>query len=165
MSPENPDANAAVADATLSLARELSAAMTHFNRTLRRATRRGLTLEPLSSNEVDLLRLAGDQPGIRVGDAAVALALSPNTMTTLVNQVCEVGFLHRERATDDRRVVRLSLSKTGAARLATWRDVRAETLASALSDVSRADRDALAAVLQPFARVAERLERLNEGLT
>jgi len=157
MHTEDPENESPGDERDVALARDLAAAVGIVFESLRLATRRNLTAEPLSSSEVDLLRLTGERPGIRMGDAADALALAPNTLTTLVARSCEAGYLRRERATDDRRVIHLTLSEAGASRLASWRDLRAETLSAALAHLPESDRAALAAALPPFGHLVARL--------
>jgi len=143
----------------LVLAQELGAAVTRFRRVLRRATRRSWPYEPLPRAELDLLRLAAEQPGISVAEAASALSLAPNTVSTLVNQVRRAGLLARDNDSGDRRVARLSLTDAGKARLAAWRDKRAEQLANAFNALDESDRRAVAAALPALARLTEKLEQ------
>ncbi len=149
--------------AIVNLAGELAADLTRLRRVLRRATRRSLPYEPLPRNQVDLLHLAADRPGISVASAAGALGLAPNTVSTLVNEVCRAGLLARDRDAADRRVARLSLTAAGAARLAAWRDRRAEVLSAALAGLAEADRAALSAGLPALERLIARLERHEGG--
>ncbi len=148
---------------TVNLAGELAADLTRLRRVLRRATRRSLPYEPLPRNQVDLLHLAADRPGISVASAAGALGLAPNTVSTLVNEVCRANLLARDRDAADRRVARLSLTAAGTARLAAWRDRRAEVLSAALAGLAEADRAALSAGLPALERLIARLERREEG--
>jgi DNA-binding MarR family transcriptional regulator len=118
------------------LAGELAAAVTRLRRALRRATRRQLPFEPLPHNQIDLLRLAGERPGLSVAAAAAALSLAPNTVSTLVNELSGRGLLARVADDADRRVARLSPTAAGLDRLAAWRDRRAEILATALGGLA-----------------------------
>ena len=143
-SPSKAQTNLTKADVALDLAGELAGAMTRLRRMLRRATRRALPYEPLPRNQLDLLHLAAERPGIGVAAAAAALALAPNTVSTLVNQLCRAGLLSRRSGVEDRRVAHLTLTAAGR-RLATWRDRRAEVLAASLADLSADDRNTLSA--------------------
>jgi DNA-binding MarR family transcriptional regulator len=144
------------------LGAELAAATTRLRRALRRATRRRLPYEPLPHNQIDLLRLAGDRPGVSVAAAAAALSLAPNTVSTLVNELCSAGLLARGADDADRRVARLSPTVAGHARMAAWRDRRAVALAGALGVVAAGDREALRAALPALERLIDALER-REG--
>jgi DNA-binding MarR family transcriptional regulator len=144
------------------LAGELAAAVTRLRRALRRSTRRHLPFEPLPRNQIDLLRLAGERPGLSVAAAAAALSLAPNTVSTLVNGLCRAGLLARVADDADRRVAHLSPTAAGLDRMVAWRDRRAEILAAALGELAGRDREALAAALPALERLIDALER-REG--
>lgn len=150
------------ADVALGFAGELAGTLARLRRTLRRATRRALPYEPLPRNQLDLLHLAAEQPGIGVTAAAAALALAPNTVSTLVNQLCRAGLLSRQPGVQDRRAAHLALTAAGAARLATWRDRRAEVLAASLRDLTADERNALSAARPALERLIWRLEQVDE---
>jgi len=143
----------------LGLADELVSGVTRLRRVLRRAARRGWPYEPLPRNQIELLRLAGERPGIGVATAAAALGLAPNTVSTLVNELRLAGLLTRESDSGDRRVAHLSLTAEAVSRLAAWRDRRAELLAIALAELSAPERAALAVGLPTLEGLIERLEQ------
>ena len=70
-------------------------------------------------------------------------------------------MLSRRSGVEDRRVAHLTLTAAGAARLATWRDRRAEVLAASLDDLTADDRNALSAALPALERLIARLEQLD----
>ena len=160
-SPKDAKTDLAKTDTPLGLARDLAGALTRLRRTLRRATRRALPYEPLPRNQLDLLHLAAERPGTGVASAAAALALAPNTVSTLVNQLCRTGLLSRQSGVEDRRVAHLTLTEAGTTRLATWRDRRAEVLAASLADLSEDDRNTLSEALPALERLIARLEHLD----
>ncbi len=159
-SPDDEGTGLTKAGTVFDLASELAGAMTRLRRMLRRATRRALPYEPLPRNQLDLLHLAAERPGVGVAAAAAALALAPNTVSTLVNQLCRAGLLSRQSGVDDRRIAHLTLTVAGATRLATWRDRRAEVLAASLDDLTEDDRNALSVALPTLERLIARLEQL-----
>ncbi len=142
---------------------ELAAAVNRLRRALRRATRRHPPFEPLPHNQIDLLRLAAERPGVSVAAAAAALSLAPNTVSTLVNELCRADLLARVVDDADRRVARLSPTAAGLDRMAAWRDRRAEILAAALGDLGGPDREVLAVALPALERLIDALER-REGV-
>ena len=146
------------AQAALRIADELAVSSTRLRRVLRRAVRHDWPYELLPRTQIELLSLVGERPGIGVTEAAVELRLAANTVSTLVNELRLGGLLVRESDTVDRRVARLSVSAAGAARLAAWRDRRAELLAAALTDLTDRDRAALAAGLPALERLIAGLE-------
>jgi DNA-binding MarR family transcriptional regulator len=140
------------------LATELVSAVTHLRRVLRRRIRREWPYEPLARNQIDLLRLVSERPGVGVAEAAAFLALAPNTVSTLVNELRGMALLERSSDDVDRRVARLTLSEAGRTRLAAWRDRRGELLSTALAKLSGKDRAALAGSLPALARLIAVLE-------
>jgi DNA-binding MarR family transcriptional regulator len=110
------------------LAAELSQAVTRLRRALQRAARANFDGESLSPTEVELLLLVAERPGIGVAVAAGELGAAPNTVSTLIRKLVSIGLLNREFSTGDRRVARLLLTDEAEARLARWRERRADVL-------------------------------------
>jgi DNA-binding MarR family transcriptional regulator len=54
------------------------------------------------------------------------LHLAANSVSTLVNQLIDIGMVVRQTAPDDRRAARLWLTDTAAQRLAAFRQVRVQ---------------------------------------
>jgi len=128
---------------------------------LRRATRRAAVrpeeLSSLTGAQLELVRLVRRRPGISVAEAAFELTLAPNTVSTLVKQLCETGFVVRTVDPADRRIARLDLRPDMRRKVDAWRDRRVEVLACAMSlltaDELRVVEDASALLL----RMAEAL--------
>ena len=114
--------------------------------------------QPLPPAESELLRLAAARPGIGVADAARELRLAPNTVSTLVGRLTAAGLLERARAASDGRSVRLTVTAKAEARIAGWRDLRADLAGRALDRMTPADRQALAAAIPALLRFAAQLE-------
>src|SRR3989442_15682905 len=113
---------------------------------------------PLPTAQVELLQTVAERPGVGVTEAASALCLATNTVSTLVKQLIEAGLLQREAGEPDRRSVRLILTPAAELRMASWRDRRAELVAAALADLPDADRARLAAAVPVLERLADALE-------
>jgi DNA-binding MarR family transcriptional regulator len=141
------------------LAADLTAAWGGARRRLRRRTRAGVGGEPLTGAQVELLRLVEAQPDIGVRDAATALHLAPNTVSTLVGGLVAIDLLERRPDPDDRRAARLVLTATARERLRRWRDERDRHLAAALSELGSEDLLALQASLPALERLLAVLER------
>ena len=141
---------------------ELAAAVNRLRRALRRATRRHPPFEPLPHNQIDLLRLAAERPGVSVAAAAAALSLAPNTVSTLVNELCRADLSRASSTTPigarppvaDRRGPRRHGRRARPPR----RDPRA-----ALGDLGGPDREVLAVALPALERLFDALER-REGV-
>jgi DNA-binding MarR family transcriptional regulator len=139
-------------------AAELLAAIGAIRRVARRAVRTSAYAEPLPPARSELLRLAAGRPGLSVAEAAHELRLAPNSVSTMVSQLAADGLISRGRATGDGRMVRLTVTGKGAARIAQWRDVRAEVTSRALDALGEADRRSVTLALPALARLAEQME-------
>jgi DNA-binding MarR family transcriptional regulator len=94
---------APTAPAEETLAAELTAAWGGVRRRLRRGARAAVGGEALTGSQIELLRLVETQPGVGVRDAAAALHLAPNTVSTLVGGLVAAGLLERRPHPVDRR--------------------------------------------------------------
>lgn len=139
-------------------ATELLAAVGAIRRIARRAVRNSAHAEPLSPARSELLRLTARRPGLTVAEAAHELRLAPNSVSTMVSQLTAGGLLSRGRGAGDGRLVRLTVTDKGAARIAQWHDVRAELAGRALEGLSEPDRQAIRAAIPALVRLAERME-------
>jgi DNA-binding MarR family transcriptional regulator len=139
---------------------ELADAVFGFRRATRRVVRQSFSGDVLPPSEAELLAFVGRSKGTGVGEAAHALQLAPNTVSTLVGRLVDAGLLERRADPADGRVARLRLTGTGAARVRHWRRHRAEVLAQALATLRDDERRALAAALAPLRRLTENMEDL-----
>jgi DNA-binding MarR family transcriptional regulator len=140
------------------LAADLAAAWGGVRRRLRRGARAVVGGEPLTGSQIEVLRLVEAQPGIGVRDAAAALHLAPNTVSTLVGGLVALGLLDRAPDPDDRRAACLLLTAAATERLRRWRDERDRLLAAALAELDPADAAALRASLPALERLLAALE-------
>jgi DNA-binding MarR family transcriptional regulator len=141
------------------LASELTTAWGGVRRRLRRSARAKVGGEPLTGSQVEVLRLVETQPGVGVRDAAAALHLAPNTVSTLVGGLAAAGLLDRRPDPDDRRATQLHLTPAATTRLRRWRDERDRVLADALAHLDADDRASLEASLPALERLLAQLER------
>jgi DNA-binding MarR family transcriptional regulator len=140
------------------LARDLGDVLGQLRRTLRRHVRRGWPYAPLAENELELVRLLRERPGIRVQDAAAALGLADNTVSALVGRLSAQGWVRRKADPSDGRAALLDLSAEARRRIADWKDRRGQLIDSALDRLSARDREALAAALPALRSLREVLE-------
>ena len=119
----------------------------------------------LSQAEGELLLLIASHPQLRVGDAATALRLAPNTVSTLARRLSADGLLVAERDDIDRRGVRLHASRAGNRFLRHWRDERAHVLAGVLELLSERQRRALSSSLPVLTALVEALEEDEPAAT
>lgn len=146
---------------------ELAARLLEALGRVRRRTRRlvGAPLDgpPLAPAQVELIRHVRRDPGCTVTEAAAALGLAPNTVSTLVGTLSRHGHLERTPDSTDRRSVRLTLTLTAQDRVERWRDHRAILIASALDQLPPADRAAISQALGSLERLADALDGEVEG--
>jgi DNA-binding MarR family transcriptional regulator len=140
------------------LADEVIEHLSGVRRVLRRRLRGTLDGPALTATQVELLRLVEASAGISVSAAARSLHLAGNSVSTLVNQLTEAGYLRRETDPRDRRAARLFLTDAAVARLTAWRDGRAKVLGAALSALPEADRQAITRALPALRRLTQLLD-------
>lgn len=121
--------------------------------------RRPAELSALTGAQLELVRLVRRNPGISIADAAQALRLAPNTVSTLVRQLSDAGLVVRSVDEADRRVARLDLAPEIRDKVDAWRDRRAVAVGSALGALSADERHRLEAALPVLGRVADLLAR------
>jgi DNA-binding MarR family transcriptional regulator len=142
-----------------SRADQLLTVMASLRRSGRLLARRPDEFATLTDAQVDLVSLVLHRPGVSVAQAAEALRLAPNTVSTLVRQLTDAQMLVRRVDQQDRRVARLELTTAMQRKVAAFRDRRVETLSSAIRRLSAADQQLLVASLAVLDRLAETLQR------
>jgi DNA-binding MarR family transcriptional regulator len=140
------------------VAAALLTAIGAVRRTARRAVQQAWDQAPLPPARSELLLLVARRPGITVAEAAHELHLAQNTVSTLVSKLTAENLLDRATDQADRRAARLTVAPAGRARLAGYRDLRAELTARALASLAPADQRALAAAVPALRRLAGQLE-------
>jgi DNA-binding MarR family transcriptional regulator len=103
-------------------------------------------------------RFGGEQPSVRVLDAASALGVAPNTVSTLVGRLTAAGLLERHVDPEDARAARLFLTPAARRRFADWRDRRQGVIGEAFRSLSQKERLALAAAIPTLRRLVDHLE-------
>jgi DNA-binding MarR family transcriptional regulator len=137
---------------------ELLDALGAFRRTLRRHVGSPLS-PPLTSAQVELVRVVRRKPGISVAESAEKLGVAPNTVSTLVGQLSDARVLVRRVDGDDRRVARLDLVPEVRRKVDAWRDRRTVVLNQAFNRLSQADRRRLDEAVPALERLARELDR------
>jgi DNA-binding MarR family transcriptional regulator len=129
-----------------------------LRRTVRRRVRRDWAHRPLTESELELLRLVDEQPGLRVLDAAAALGVAPNTVSTLVGRLASGSLLERRPDPRDARAARLAVTAAARERFAAWRDRRQALVGAAMARLDGDDRRAIQACVPALRRLVELLE-------
>ncbi|MFE6363115.1 MarR family winged helix-turn-helix transcriptional regulator [Streptomyces sp. NPDC057806] len=97
--------------------------------------------------QLALLRFVAQREGATVREAAEALLMKPNNVSTLVSQLTERGLLERRPDGTDKRVAHLHLTATSRQRLAEVRELEATYLRQALMALTEGEKDALGSAL------------------
>jgi len=137
---------------------ELLDALGAFRRTLRRHVGAPFS-PPLTTAQVELVRVVRREPGTSVAEAAEKLGVAPNTVSTLVGQLSDAHVIVRRTDPGDRRIARLDLTPDVRRKVDAWRDRRVVALTRALNRLSQADRRRLEEALPALERLSRELER------
>ena len=138
---------------------QLMTTMAAMRRQVRRELRPQGIGPQLRGAQIELLRVANDQPGIGVAAAARELHLAANSVSTLVNQLTDLGMLVRETDPADRRAIRLYPTDAAVTRMQEWRTARAELVGAGIAAMSPAEQAAIAAVLPVLRTLLANLDR------
>jgi DNA-binding MarR family transcriptional regulator len=112
----------------------------------------------LSRTELGLLRTLSDGPR-RITELAELEGLAQPTMTILIKQLEQRGFVKRERRSDDGRVVLVDLTESGRAALADYREQIGEAIGAYLAEISDEQVNQLAAATETLAQLVTLLQQ------
>jgi DNA-binding MarR family transcriptional regulator len=137
------------------LGAELYRSLAGFRREVRRTVRSEFPAQLLSPSQVEVLGCVRRQPGIGVRDAAAVLRLAPNTVSTIVGHLVDLGLLRRDPDPEDARAVCLRLTAAGHRRVRAWRDRSTQTVDHALESLDAEERASLARALPALRHLVE----------
>ena len=103
-----------------------------------------------------LAALARYPEGLRQGDLAELMNVSPPSMTRLVEIMTEAGWIVRDRDPSDQRALLLVLTPVGQKTLDTLRSESASVLSAELADLTDAERATLEAAVPVLRKLADR---------
>jgi DNA-binding MarR family transcriptional regulator len=129
-------------ESVVNLAARLRLAATRLSRRLRQEAGTGLTPSQLSA----LASIERHGP-LALGELAEHERVAPPSVTKIVSKLEASGLIARQADPDDRRFVRVSLTKEGAALLDESRARKNAWLAERLADLSPSERVRLAAAI------------------
>lgn len=147
-----------MANDPIELADRLMTTMASMRRQVRRELRPQGIGPQLRGAQIELLRVAHDQPGIGVAAAARELHLAANSVSTLTGQLADLGMLVREPDPHDRRAIRLYPTEIAVKRMQEWRRARAELVGSGIAALRQDEQDAIAAVLPALRNLVAQLD-------
>lgn len=154
---DSPEQVADGGDAPAVLAELLVDHVGALRRSIRKASGPSWPPRALTNAQIDLVRVVRGQPGISVAEAASELRLAPNTVSTLVSQLTEAGYVTRAADEKDRRIARLRLTESAAERFRAWSDERHHVVTDAIAALPAARRKSLAKALPVLLDLADRL--------
>ncbi|HZV52046.1 MAG TPA: MarR family transcriptional regulator [Candidatus Dormibacteraeota bacterium] len=143
-----------ISSPTSSVARDLAEVVHRIRRLIRHRLRAEWGASPLPEAQLEVIRLLRSRPGLRVQEAADALGVAPNTVSTLVRQLEAAGLLERGGDDGDGRVTRLRLTPTAKERIERWHDARQALVAAALAALPEEDRRRIQDALPALGRLA-----------
>jgi len=144
------------------LADELMEHLNGVRRVVRRLVRARLDEPNLTSSQVELLRVVEASPGTGVAAAARTMHLAGNSVSALVYQLVDAGYLRRETDPADRRAAKLHLTPAARNRLGKWRAGRVEVVGTGLAQLTAAEREHLTRALPALRRLADVLSTVDE---
>ncbi|MFI5777492.1 MarR family winged helix-turn-helix transcriptional regulator [Nocardia sp. NPDC051570] len=130
-----------------------------FRRQTGRLAGRSFDGSGVSTSQAEFLRLVGRNPGISVKEAAGELGLAPNSVSTFVTALVQANLLERQSDSEDRRVMRLSLPAPVQQRVDETRRRHHDLIATALTELTREERDELVRGLAVVNKVSDILHR------
>ena len=110
-----------------------------------------------------LLRLLGKSGPLSVGGVASRLGIGQSAATTACKRLERQGLITRTRKSDDERVVPITLTSEGTARIERWAALMHDTAAQILAVLSPQEQSALEGLLVQVRVQAERIVSSGTG--
>lgn len=92
---------------------------------------------------------------LTISEVATALGVSQSSATTACKRLELAGWVTRSRRADDERVVEVSLTDAGAAKVESWRQRRRQAVTELLAPLRVEDRDELQRLVERVLVLAE----------
>ncbi|HWE91435.1 MAG TPA: MarR family winged helix-turn-helix transcriptional regulator [Pseudonocardiaceae bacterium] len=140
---------------------ELMATTAALRRVVRRRLRPVVPGPALRGAQIEVLREVERRPGIGVAAVAAELRLAANSVSTLVNQLTDVGMLVRETDPDDRRAIRLQLTEAAARWLTDWRRERSALVRAGVAGLSGAEQEVIDRALPALRALLNQVEAMD----
>ncbi len=102
-----------------------------------------------------LLRLLRRRGALSISELAEKLGVTGSSITTACKRLEKAGLVMRERQSDDERMVRVTLTEQGIARVEAWQEQRRELLAYLLAPLAQDEQDALQRLLERILEAAD----------
>jgi DNA-binding MarR family transcriptional regulator len=102
-----------------------------------------------------LLRLLRRKGALSISELAEELGVTGSSITTACKRLEKAGLVMRERQSDDERMVRVTLTEQGNARVEAWQEQRRELLAHLLAPLDQNEQEALQRLLECILEAAD----------
>lgn len=118
----------------------------------------------LTTAQLRLMLLLRDNPGVTAGELASRLAVTPPTISGIVDRLVRLGFVRRDDDPNDRRLVRNSLTEAGEETYSKLEKGGDEFTRRILVEMTQAELDALTNGLRAFVQASERVAEVEPNL-
>ncbi|MBX5334895.1 MarR family transcriptional regulator [Rhodococcus fascians] len=142
-----------------STATELGRQLGPLRRSLLRATRDVAQLPDIADSHIEVMRALAAEPSMSPGRLATRLNLARSTVSNLIRAMVDAGLVERSITTGDLRGATLTASPKAVKLLAKYDAASSRVLADALDELSRHNREAIAAALPALAEITSILSR------
>lgn len=100
---------------------------------------RGACKMNLTFPQVQILYSLNSRGSLKVSELADALNLTSAAITGLTDKLCSLNYVERERATDDRRVVYVKITKEGIHAIDSVKEIYREMMEKMFNQLSKED--------------------------
>jgi DNA-binding MarR family transcriptional regulator len=142
-----------------STATELGRQLGPLRRSLLRATRDVAQLPDIADSHIEVMRALAAEPSMSPGRLATRLNLARSTVSNLIRAMVDAGLVERSITAGDLRGATLTASPKAVKLLAEYDAASSQVLADALDELSRHNREAIAAALPALAEITSILSR------
>ncbi|MDP9637585.1 MULTISPECIES: MarR family winged helix-turn-helix transcriptional regulator [Nocardiaceae] len=142
-----------------STATELGRQLGPLRRSLLRATRDVAQLPDIADSHIEVMRALAAEPSMSPGRLATRLNLARSTVSNLIRAMVDAGMVERSITAGDLRGATLTASPKAVKLLAEYDAASSQVLADALDELSRHNREAIAAALPALAEITSILSR------
>ena len=145
----------AIKNASPSPGEDVTEVLSILRRAIRRRMRMAGPTPDITPAQMEVLRVAEEQPGVRMGDLAGLLKMAPSTVSSIVAALIAANLVRRDRDERDGRACHLMLTTDAHDRLTAWRSHRKEVVQEAFGKLSPPESHALNAAIPVLARLAD----------
>ena len=118
----------------------------------------------LTTAQLRVMFLVREEPRVTAGELAQRLAVTPPTISGIVDRLVKLGFLRREDDESDRRLVRNLLTEEGE-RACNWLERGVEVYTRRmLVEMNHEDLESLITGLKALVKAAEHVATVDPGL-